>query len=167
MTLLLLLPEFTETATASRFPTALIISIRHLRRVRHSQRRLRIGLTWSILSPIRPLICSRTRVRTRRHRGCRSRAPDATLERFPSLIWNWRTLAPTSPPYLAQALLKLLRRRAVQAKPPKTLSASLSTAQRVMLFATQRTASPMSYRTSPTATLASTHFMAINTLKPT
>src|SRR6267154_3926173 len=102
MTLLLLLPEFTETGTASLFPTALIISIRRLRRVRHSQHRLRIGLIWLIRLLTQPLICSRTRVRTRRHRGCRSRAPDATLERFPSLTWNWRTLAPTSPPYLAR-----------------------------------------------------------------
>src|SRR5882762_10745083 len=134
MTLLLPSPEFMETGMDSLFPTASIISIPHLRRVRHSQRRLRIGLTWSILSPIRPLICSRTRVRTRRHRGCRSRAPDATLERFPSLTWNWRTLAPTSPQYLAQALLKLLRRRAVQVRPPKILSVSLSTAQQVTRY---------------------------------
>src|SRR5882762_496925 len=164
MTLLLPSPEFTETGTASPFPTALIISIRHLLRVRHSQRRLRIGLTWSIPSLTQPLICLRTRVRTRRHHGCRSRAPDATLERFPSLTWNWRTQAPTSPRYLAQALLKLLRRRAVQARPPKILSVSLFTARRVTRYVLPATASPMYYRMSPTATWASAPFTAINTL---
>jgi len=80
--------------------------------------------------------------------------PDATLERFPSLTWNWRTLA-RHHHRICQAPLKLLRRRAVQAKPPKILSVSLSIAQAVMLFAHSQQKPDVLPDENRTATLAS------------